>query len=146
MFGKKRPEGNNMQDAKRRTQVVKAVDTIIGKTTELTGTIKTSGSVRIDGKFKGEIFTTADVVIGDQGEVTAEIHAVNLTIAGKVEGNVEVKGRLEIVPTGRLLGNATVGVLVIEEGARLEGQIEMINKEGQRVIKQAEAKKEAVAN
>src|SRR5690554_4924112 len=120
MFGKKRPEGNNMQNAKRRTQVVKAVDTIIGKTTELTGTIKTSGSVRIDGKFKGEIFTTADVVIGDQGEVTAEIHAVNLTIAGKVEGNVEVKGRLEIVPTGTLLGNATVGVLVIEEGARLE--------------------------
>jgi len=53
---------------------------------------------------------------------------------------------LEIVLTGRLLGNATVGVLVIEEGARLEGQIEMINKEGQRVIKQAEAKKEAVAN
>ena len=72
MFGKKRPEGNNMQDAKKNASG-ESCRYIIGKTTELTGTIKTSGSVRIDGKFKGEIFTTADVVIGDQGEVTAEL-------------------------------------------------------------------------
>ncbi|MDD4694577.1 MAG: polymer-forming cytoskeletal protein, partial [Firmicutes bacterium] len=140
------PEGKNMQDAKKRTHSSKAVDTIIGKNTDLSGTIKTTGAVRIDGNFEGNINTTSDVVIGEDGSVAADIQAVNITIAGKVEGNVEVKGRLELVPTGSLIGNAKVGVLVIDEGARLEGQIEMVVKEGQKIVKQQVEPKKEIAS
>lgn len=101
------------------------IDTIIGKETEIKGTINSSGAIRIDGRVEGEIHHRGDLVVGEGGIVWAHIKARNVTIAGEVKGNVEAEGRLEIVATGRLFGDIKVENLVIGDGAIFRGMSEM---------------------
>ena len=101
-------------------------DTIIGKGTFIQGELKGTGLIRVDGKVVGTIETTGDVVVGSGGEVQARIRAENVVAAGQVRGTVTAAGRLEISRTGKLYADATVGALVIEDGALFQGQCKMI--------------------
>ncbi|PKM83735.1 MAG: cell shape determination protein CcmA [Firmicutes bacterium HGW-Firmicutes-13] len=110
------------------------VDTLIGKETEMNGSLKASGVVRIDGKYEGNIQTEGDLVIGESAQVQAEIKARNLTLAGRLKGNVEIDNKLEICSTGRLSGDIKVNSLVIEDGGIFEGNSTMPRNEGNKKI------------
>ncbi len=97
------------------------VDTLIGKETEIKGSIRASGMVRIDGRFEGEILTEGDLIIGESARVKAEVNARNLTLAGELKGNVELEGRLELNSSGRLYGDIKVNNLVIADGGLFKG-------------------------
>lgn len=101
------------------------VDTIIGKGTEFKGTLSSSGVIRVDGRFEGEILHRGDLVVGETGFVTANIKARHVTIAGEVRGNVEAEGKLELITSGRLFGDIKVAALVIGDGAVFRGSSEM---------------------
>ena len=144
-FHKKKELGSVTDDRRKvkKMPTTKVVDTVIGKYTELSGAIKSSGTVRVDGKFEGEINTTSDLIIGEEGFVGAKVRAFNIIIAGRLEGDLEAQGKLEIVPTGVLIGNAKTGVLIIEEGAVFKGQVEMLAKDNKVIVKQNIAPKES---
>ncbi|HHV62985.1 MAG TPA: polymer-forming cytoskeletal protein [Firmicutes bacterium] len=110
---------------RQESQLVRGIDTLVGKDTEFEGKLTASGTVRVDGRFRGEIDTTGDLIVGEGGMVAAGVRAKNVVIAGHVEGNVEADGRLEIVPSGRLYGDVKVATLVIEDGAIFKGACEM---------------------
>jgi len=101
------------------------VDTIIGRETQFKGTLTSSGIIRVDGKIDGEIAHKGDVAIGETGEVTANVKANNVTVAGTVNGNIEATGKLELLPTARVIGDINVAALVIGEGAVFKGSSEM---------------------
>jgi cytoskeletal protein CcmA (bactofilin family) len=103
----------------------KKVDTIIGKDTIANGRMEIRGSVRLDGCFDGNIHADGDVAIGDSAKLKATIHAVNITIAGEVEGDIYASGRLEIASTGRLYGEVKAGALCVEDGAIFRGSCEL---------------------
>ena len=79
-------------------------ETVVGPGTELEGNIRTTESLRIDGKIKGEIHAES-VVIGEHGVVLGDIIGTRVTIAGKVKGNVAASQVLELLPTGHVLGD-----------------------------------------
>lgn len=106
-------------------QEVASVETIIGKNTELKGTIISQGTVRIDGKLEGELISSGDVVVGETGVIQAQIKAKNLTVAGEVRGNVDISERLDLLATAKLFGDIKIKVLTIEEGAVFRGASEM---------------------
>lgn len=114
MFGSKRNAGSSEE-----------VETIVGKDTQFTGSIHAKGSVRIDGALEGEIVSSATTIVGQAGNVSAQITAVNATIAGTVHGNVDIAERLELLPTAKLYGDIKVGALIIGEGAVFKGACEM---------------------
>ncbi|WP_110954583.1 bactofilin family protein [Anaerosinus massiliensis] len=101
------------------------IETIIGKNTKFKGTISGEGNVRIDGALDGEISSTGDIVIGEQGNVTATIKANNVLISGTVKGNIHVNSKLEITATGNLFGDVRASVLSIAEGAAFKGSSNM---------------------
>ncbi|HEY8391504.1 MAG TPA: polymer-forming cytoskeletal protein [Capillibacterium sp.] len=107
----------------------KKIDTLIGKESSFTGNIESTGTIRIDGKFEGEIVTKGDLVIGESGQVNGKIKAENITIAGRVQGEVEATGKLELVPTGILQGEAKMTLLVVEEGAVFQGNCQQFSKD-----------------
>ena len=107
----------------------KKIDTLIGKDSAFTGNIESTGTIRIDGKFEGEIVTKGDLVIGETGAVQGKIKAQNITIAGKVQGEVEAAGKLELVPSGNLFGEAKMALLVVEEGAVFQGNCQQFGKD-----------------
>ena len=104
------------------------MDTLIGKDTIFKGSISANGLIRIDGQLVGEIVTKGDVVIGEGAKVLAEIKARNLTVAGSLNGNVQIQERLEIRGTGVLTGNINTKLLSIDEGASFSGNSEMESK------------------
>ncbi|MBM7867754.1 cell shape determination protein CcmA [Heliobacterium gestii] len=112
MFGRKK-EGN--------ATAVDRIDTVIGRESLITGTLKATGTVRIDGQFSGEIVGKGDIIIGETGRVEATIESRNVIIAGTVHGNIDASGRLEIASTGRLYGDLTATSLIIDEGAVFHG-------------------------
>ena len=101
------------------------IDTILGKSAEFNGKIKSSGLLRIEGKFDGEIECEQDLIITESGRVNAELKARNAVIAGTYEGNILLKGKLEITNTGKVTGDIKVATLVIEDGAFFDGRCEM---------------------
>lgn len=105
------------------------METYIGPDTRIEGTIVTAGSVRIDGEVDGDIRADADVIIGESGRVRAGIKAVNLVIAGTVVGQAHVSGRLEVLATGRLDGDAVMQTLIVEQGGVLHGTCRMGSEE-----------------
>lgn len=117
----KRRQGQRKQD----NHAFGAIDTLIAAGCTLTGELRSTGSVRIDGSFKGTIAVDGDVVIGQDGKVSASIRARNLAVAGELHGDVVVDNRLELPSTGRLHGNVQMAVISLEEGALLEGECRM---------------------
>lgn len=105
-------------------------ETIIAKGVVIEGHVKSSGILRVDGTIEGEVHTTGDLVVGEGGHVKARVSATNLVIAGQVHGDVEISGKLHILPGGALHGNATIGLLVVEEGAVFKGECAMEVKRG----------------
>jgi len=68
-----------------------------------------------------EFFTCGDVVIERRGHVVAPIKAGNITIKGKVQGNVTSRGPTTITRTGSLKGELHSPALHLEQGAELDG-------------------------
>jgi cytoskeletal protein CcmA (bactofilin family) len=101
------------------------IETVIGRNTSIKGTISGSGNIRIDGTVEGEILSDGDVVVGEQGVVTAAIKAANVFISGSVKGNINADGKLSITSTGRLVGDVSTLSLSIDEGASFKGNSNM---------------------
>lgn len=114
MFGRKKSEELSDQ-----------VETLIGHTTLIKGSISSSGALRIDGQVEGEVSTTADLIIGEAGKIKAAVSAKNAVVAGAVTGNMEVDDKLELLPSARVVGDLKVGSLIIGEGAIFKGNCEM---------------------
>ena len=85
----------------------------------------TSGMVRLNGHYRGEIAAEGTVVIAEQGEVDAEIHARVVSIAGKVKGAIHASERIEIKEHGVILGDIYTPCLVVDPGGFFDGQCHM---------------------
>lgn len=97
------------------------VDTLIGKDTVFQGQINATGTVRVDGEFRGEIKAKGDLVVGESGKIEANIEARNVLVGGIIKGNIIALGKVDIAPTGKLYGDMKVRNLMIEEGAIFKG-------------------------
>lgn len=95
--------------------------------TEIEGTIRFREVLRVDGKIKGKIISEKELVVGENGEIEADIDVGVLSVSGKVTGTIHVREKLEIHPKGRVLGEITLEKpnLVIHEGGIFEGNIDM---------------------
>lgn len=93
---------------------------------EIDGKMKfTTGLLRLNAHYKGEINCEGTVVVADQGEVKAEIHTRIISIAGKVKGTVHASERIEIKEHGLILGDIYTPSLVIDPGGLFDGQCHM---------------------
>lgn len=107
---------------KKKANEVKA---FLGKGTEFDGKLMFSGSVRIDGEFKGEILGGGTLVVGEGAKIEANVVVDNLVVNGYVRGSIEARERIEVYSTGKLLGNVKTAIFVIQEGAVFEGDCKM---------------------
>ena len=91
----------------------------------ITGEVRFSGILRIDGNFHGSIASPDTLIIGEHSVVHADINVGDLVIHGQVFGNVEVKRRTEISSSGQLRGDLQTSSLIVEVGAILDGRSRM---------------------
>lgn len=101
------------------------VTTLLGRGSEFEGKLSFEGTVRVDGKLSGEVFTEDVLVIGEGAEVNAEISVGSVVIQGTVRGNIVAKRGVEIHTPGRVHGNINTPSLFIEKGVLFDGQCQM---------------------
>jgi cytoskeletal protein CcmA (bactofilin family) len=107
----------------------------LGEGTEFEGLLNFDGTVRVDGKFKGEVHTNDCLIIGETGLVEGEIKAGHLIVMGTFNGNIKAVNKVEILSTGRITGIVYSPALVVQEGGVLEGTISMKTGEEQQAAK-----------
>ena len=97
----------------------------IDEGSEIEGKYTFSGTVMLNGKFKGEISSNDTLIIGEKAVVKASIRAGIILISGEVVGNVFGTERVELRGTARVFGDVEAPVVVVEEGVMFEGQCRM---------------------
>jgi cytoskeletal protein CcmA (bactofilin family) len=100
-------------------------DTLIGPSVKVVGDFSSQGNVHIEGGLKGTLETTANLTVGEHAHVVADVKAQNAYIAGSVKGNLVVAERLELAPTSHIDGDVSAKILVVTEGAQLDGRCQM---------------------
>ena len=129
-----------------RKQMKKDDDQIkayMGEDTVFNGSLNFNGTVRIDGKFNGQVFTDDTLIIGETGNLTAEISAGTIICMGRIEGTLIASKKVEIHANSRVIGNITSPALYIELGGVLDGTCDMTEKETKitRIVKAEEKEK-----
>ena len=101
----------------------------MGEDTVFNGSLTFDGTVRIDGKFEGQVITEDTLIIGETGHLMAEISAGTVICMGRVEGTVMASKKVEIHSTSKVVGNVKSPALYIELGGVLDGSCDMTGKE-----------------
>jgi cytoskeletal protein CcmA (bactofilin family) len=101
------------------------VTTLLGKGSEFEGKLSFEGTVRVDGKLTGEVFTDDVLVVGEGAEVNAEVTVGAIVIQGVVRGNITAKRSVEIHSPGKVKGNINTPSLFIEKGVFFDGHCQM---------------------
>jgi len=98
---------------------------VISNDIEIIGTIKGSGSVRIDGKLEGELHCSGDAVVGKSAQIKGNIVVNSATIEGAVNGNITAKDRIEMKSSARVTGDIRAKRLSVEDGVTFIGRSEV---------------------
>jgi cytoskeletal protein CcmA (bactofilin family) len=101
----------------------------MGPGTEIQGELRFKEAVRVDGKFSGTVESEGSLLVGETGVIVAKIKIGRLSVSGQVEGSICATEKVEILHTGKIIGDVTTPILVVEEGAILEGKCSMMKNE-----------------
>jgi cytoskeletal protein CcmA (bactofilin family) len=99
--------------------------TILAPGTHFEGTLKASEPVLVAGTFQGTLEAEGPITVEAGGRLVARVTAPEIIVAGYIDGRVQCHGRLEVRSTGLVRGKIHVGTLRIEEGALLDGALQM---------------------
>lgn len=114
------------RDRTSQGSVPESVISIVGPGMKIVGDCETDGTLRIEGAIQGAIRAGKAVVIGKEGLVIGDIHTQDAVVSGRVEGSVTAESRLELQATCRIDGEVSTPRLQLEEGAVLNGSVNML--------------------
>jgi cytoskeletal protein CcmA (bactofilin family) len=99
--------------------------TFIGANITIEGTLSGSEPVVVEGSVRGNVRLTGDLLVGTKARIEATVHARNITIEGKLTGDVSADERVELVSSASVDGNIKAPKIVVAEGARFRGSVDM---------------------
>jgi cytoskeletal protein CcmA (bactofilin family) len=97
----------------------------IDQGSEFEGKLSFRDTVRIDGRFNGEITSENTLIVGESGEIDAEIRSKTVVVSGTVNGNVIAEAKVVLHKSARINGDIQTPSIVVEEGAMITGKINM---------------------
>lgn len=101
------------------------VNAYMGARTAYQGKLTFQGTVHVDGMFSGEISSDGILRAGKDAVIEGTLDVGELELAGTFTGEVHAKHRVLVHSGGVLNGTIVSPVLVVEEGAVLEGTLHM---------------------
>ena len=105
------------------------------------GTLSFEGTVRIDGKFEGQVNTNDTLVIGETGDMKADVKVGTLICKGQLNGAVVASKKIEMHPASKIKGDVRTPALSIGLGAVLDGHLNMTGGESKKVVNLVQEKK-----
>jgi cytoskeletal protein CcmA (bactofilin family) len=92
----------------------------------LEGTLTLKGTFRIDGNVKGNIISEQTVVLGERARVEGQIEGNRVVIAGRFDGVIFARGRVEIEAKGVVTGEVHSPCMMIDPGGIFYGRCHML--------------------
>ncbi len=109
----------------RETNVSGPISGLLEKGCEFEGKLTFEGTVRINGKFNGEVFSEGTLIIGEGAVVDGKIDCGSILIHGEVSGSIRAKERIEMHAPAVVQCDINAQTLVIDEGVVYEGSCSM---------------------
>lgn len=106
----------------------------LGAGTTYQGHLHFAGAVRVDGQFTGEINSEGTLILGKDAQVSAKVNVGQLILSGQISGEIHVNKRTILHKTAKLIGNLDTPVLIMEEGAVIQGTINMLQSPSSGVV------------
>src|SRR5438876_1892401 len=104
--------------------------TVVGEQARMEGKFDIADSIQVECEIGGEVNVGGKLVIGQKGNVHANVQTVDAIIMGSYEGNMVATGNVEIAESGRVSGNIQTDSLVISKGGFFNGNVTKINEDG----------------
>jgi cytoskeletal protein CcmA (bactofilin family) len=99
---------------------------VIGSTLVFKGELSADEDLVIEGTIEGTIaHHEKNLTIGKTGRVTADIHASSVLVEGELNGDIHSDGLVSLAMGAMVSGNVYCARIVMEDGARFNGKIEM---------------------
>jgi cytoskeletal protein CcmA (bactofilin family) len=103
---------------------------VLGKTTSFTGFLKFATTLRIQGRFRGTIEATGDLIVDKDAVVEADhITVSSLTVFGSISGTVNAVNKVDMMSGAKVQGDVSAARLRIADGVLFEGKCKMTNME-----------------
>jgi len=139
MFGKSNSENNQSsmdvpipapQPPKPAANTSEPSDIIafVGEEVTFKGVIRYQGTVRVDGRLEGEIYTDGNLIVGQKAVITAKIQAGTITCQGRITGDIEAKSQVRLLNPAVFEGSITTPSISIDEGVLFNGTCHMPKK------------------
>lgn len=124
IFSSNNPRGDEPPAQLRRRSDHTSLS-IVAKDLTVTGDLNTEGVVKVEGKVKGIIHATTQVLLAPGALVVGDIHTAEAIIGGRVEGNVHASDRVEVQATAEIQGDVLTRRIVVLEGGSVNGSLKM---------------------
>jgi cytoskeletal protein CcmA (bactofilin family) len=111
---------------RRKKKKMDSITTFLGEDATIEGMIDFKGTIRLDGKFKGKIYSeSGTVIVGEKAVIDADIDVDVAVIMGQVKGIIDAKDRIELYPPGSVVGDIQAPVISIDAGVKFNGNCAM---------------------
>ncbi len=105
-----------------------ALTCVIAEGTKIEGTFTTSENVRLDGTIIGDVRCDKKLVMGANAKIEGNIRASNMTVMGKLVGNLTTQDTLHFMASADVTGDISANTLIVEEGAKYNGKLKINGK------------------
>jgi len=119
------PPASNVSPLPSATRPPSELNALLGKGSQFEGKLIFEGTVRIDGKFAGEILSTDTLIICEGAEVKANLTVGALVCLGDYSGDAKAAKSIELKAPAKVRGNLTTASIVIERGVFFDGNCKM---------------------
>ena len=102
---------------------------VIDQGCEVEGRLRFVGTLVLNGKIRGELFSPDSLLVGETGQVEGEMQVGVVVVSGQITGNIVARERVELRGKARIFGDIVTPVLVLEEGVVFDGRCGMKSEE-----------------
>lgn len=100
----------------------------VGEEVTFKGTIRYQGTVRVDGRLEGEIYTDGNLIIGQKAVIKARIKAGTVICQGRIHGEIDAKTRVKLLSPAVFDGSIATPLLSMDDGVLFNGSCNMPKK------------------
>ena len=99
-------------------------ESVIAAGLNIEGKIEGAGSVRIAGRFKGDVRIDGNFTIESGAHLTGQVIAAVVHVAGELQGNIECAKRVVVMEGGVIVGDVMAGSITVAAGSRMRGNVQ----------------------
>ena len=115
------------EKAKQKKEALMGKDnyTYLGREVDIRGKAQFEGTVRVDGRFEGEIITEDTLIIGEHAVVKGTIRGGTIINGGRIEATITASDKVQLLKAAVLIGDVRTPSFFMEEGAYFHGRCDM---------------------